>query len=287
MRLAALIAALALLLAGLSRLVDFDALVYWAATWQQAFQNEMAQAVQALQAGAPCAWAGLLLAAGAYGFVHAVGPGHGKYLIGEAGLGSAVSTPRLLGLTLLSSLCQALWAILLVYGGFFFLQTSAQHMTSAAEGYLAPVSYAAIALFGGVFAWRGISGLSRMTARRTANDTGDDSHDCECSGHGPSAQDLSSLSSAREAAALVASIVIRPFTGTVFLLVIAWQMDIRLAGAVAVIVMGLGTAALISFVAMSSVIVRRLAFLSSDRIGVMSVAAPPLQLAAGIAIIWL
>jgi hypothetical protein len=55
----------------------------WAATQQRAFQSEMAAAVRAIKSGAPGGWAALLLAAGAYGVVHAAGPGHGKYLIAD------------------------------------------------------------------------------------------------------------------------------------------------------------------------------------------------------------
>lgn len=77
-------------------------------------------------------------AAGAYGIVHAVGPGHGKYLVGGVGLGTSVPAVRLLAVALASSLAQALWAIVLVYGGFQLLSLSAQRMTSLAEDVLAP-----------------------------------------------------------------------------------------------------------------------------------------------------
>ena len=80
---------------------------------------------------------------------------------------------------------------------------------------------------------------------------------------------------------LVLSIAVRPCTGAIFLLVIAWQMDLHMAGAAAVIVMGLGTAALTSLVAFSSIVARRLAFVSSSKFNRLHIALPALQIIAG------
>ncbi len=264
--------------------VDMNALARWAAEQQRGFQNQMASALRALRAGDPGAYALLLAAAGAYGFVHAVGPGHGKYLIGGVGLGTSVPASRLLGVALASSLAQALWAIILVYGGFLLLEVSARRMTALAEDYLAPASYLAIAAIGLVLVWRGARALARSAAPRHAHAH---SHDeCGCHAHGPSPDEVAKLGSLRDAAMLVASIAIRPCTGAIFLLVIAWQMDIQLAGAAAVVVMGLGTAALTSLVAVSSIAARGIAFTTAGSIGAASFALPALQVLAGAFIVW-
>ena len=80
---------------------------------------------------------------------------------------------------------------------------------------------------------------------------------------------------------LVASIAIRPCTGAIFLLVIAWQMDIRTAGAAAVIVMGLGTAVFTSLVAVSTVTARRMSLVPVAKLLVVSQVLPVLQILAG------
>ena len=69
--------------------VDLSSVGAWAVDQQRGFQNQMAGAIHALRAGDPGAYFALLTAAGAYGFVHALGPGHGKYLIGGVGLGTS------------------------------------------------------------------------------------------------------------------------------------------------------------------------------------------------------
>ncbi|MEM6728602.1 MAG: hypothetical protein AAF618_08895, partial [Pseudomonadota bacterium] len=139
---------------------DFTRLSFWIIDTQRGFQNEMARAVQALRAGEAGAIAALCLAAGAYGFVHALGPGHGKYLVGGVGLGTQVSTLKLLGIAGASSIAQALWAILLVYGGFALVEISAQQLTFLAEDVLAPLSYGAISAVGVFLVWRGLRVLA-------------------------------------------------------------------------------------------------------------------------------
>ncbi|MEM8957696.1 MAG: hypothetical protein AAGC86_07770 [Pseudomonadota bacterium] len=262
-----------------------DALAHWAVTWQRAFQNEMASAVRGLRAGEAGAWSALLLGAGAYGFVHAVGPGHGKYLIGGAGLGSGVSAGRLLALSLASSLAQSLWAIVLVYGGFSLLEITAQNMTFLAEDVLAPASYAAIAAVGALFVWRGARALLRLRVARQPTASASHADGCGCSSHGPTPEEAASLGSVRDAVLLIGSIAIRPCTGAIFLLVICWQMGIELAGAVAVITMGLGTAGLTGLVAISSVTARGVAVFSSDNLGLLRIARPSLELLAGSVIV--
>ena len=60
----------------------------WAAGEQRTFQNAMAGALRGIQAGDPWAVWSLCSATAAYGFFHALGPGHGKVLIGGAALAS-------------------------------------------------------------------------------------------------------------------------------------------------------------------------------------------------------
>jgi ABC-type nickel/cobalt efflux system permease component RcnA len=298
----ACLAALAASLA-LYAFTDFAALSQWVVTQQRGFQNQMAGAAQALRAGDLGAYGALLAATGAYGFVHALGPGHGKYLVGGVGLGSGVSARKLVAISAASSLAQAAWAILLVYGGFAVLEVSARQVTELAEAVLAPASYALISAVGLFLVWRGGRSLLRRRAALAHAPVGhhhdhhhhrdhhhDHHHDAACGcghAHGPTPDQVAGIGSLREALALIASIAVRPCTGAIFLLVIAWQMEIRFAGAAAVMVMGLGTAALTSLVALSSVAARRLALASADQQGVASLVFPVAQVFAGSLVFWI
>lgn len=231
--------------------LDTGRFTVWIVDQQRAFQNQMAEAVLALKSGQVGAYAALFLATGFYGFVHALGPGHGKYLVGGVGLGTTVARGRLLGIAALSSLAQSLFAILLVYGAFSIITATADRVTALAEDVLTPLSFLAIGCVGLVLIWRGLRGFGRQDHQ---------DHDGPHCGHshGPTAAQVREISSLREALFLIASIAVRPCTGAIFLLVIAWQMDLKWAGAAAVIVMGLGTAALTGLVALTSVAARDL-----------------------------
>ncbi|MEO0753021.1 MAG: hypothetical protein AAFY25_14595 [Pseudomonadota bacterium] len=268
--------------------LDWGALAHWALDQQRAFQTQMAGGVRALKAGEPGAYLALFAATGAYGFVHALGPGHGKYLVGGVGLGSSVSATRLVGIASASSLVQALWAIALVYGGFALVSLTAQQMTYLAEDILAPASYLAIAAVGLILVWRGVRQIRKDRAQ-THHHHHDHHHDedCGCGAHGPTAREIANVSSLREAIALITSVAIRPCTGAIFLLVIAWQMDLHMAGALAVIVMGLGTAALTSLVALSSVTARKLALVTAAPSGLHTTVFSASRVCVGVAIIWL
>ncbi|MEL6171062.1 MAG: hypothetical protein AAFR02_03480, partial [Pseudomonadota bacterium] len=156
--------------------------------------------------------------------------------------------------------------------------------TDVTDRYLAPASYLAIAAVGLLLVLRGLKAFrARTSARAHTHHT----HSaCGCGGHGPSADDVQRMTSFRGALLVVASIAIRPCTGALFLLVIAWQTGIVSAGAAAVIVMGLGTAATTILVAISSIFARSVLGASSRNLGILTLAAPSLQLFSGLGIIW-
>ena len=244
----------------------------WANAQQRETQNALAQGLRAVRAGEAGAWATLMGLCAAYGFFHAVGPGHGKLVIGGYGAAARVTAWRLSALALASSVAQAVAAILLVGAGALVLGWSRTQMTDAADKVLAPASYIAIALVG---AWLLIRGARRAFATVATHATEhahahahshahDHAHgvdadgNCETCGHAhaPSVAQVEAVTSWRDAAAIVFSIAIRPCTGAGFLLILCFALGIPWAGFAGALGMGLGTASVTVLVAVAAVSAR-------------------------------
>lgn len=261
MRLSWIVPGAVVLLAGfvLWAMVPWFELSQWAAAQQREFQNAMARALRAIRDGEPRALWLLCSATAAYGVVHAIGPGHGKVLLGGAAFASGATFQRLALLTLASSLAQSATAILLVGGLVFGARIGARDAADLTETWLAPLSLVAIGAIGALLIWRGMRAFGRLMASQAAHDQ----HDaCGCGhSHGPSVQDVTSLETFRDALALIASVAIRPCTGALFVLVIAARFDAFAAGCFAVLAMGLGTASFNLIVAGGGTLARRFALI--------------------------
>lgn len=258
------------LLAGIAALAiwlwpmgGMDDLSRWAAEGQRDVQNAMAGLLRRLRGGDPAALGGLLGLCFAYGFFHAAGPGHGKLLIGGYGVGRRVPLMRLSVLAVASSLAQAASAIAMVYAGVLVLDLTRAQMVDTAERVLAPASYGMVALVGLWLLFRGTRRIWRERAVPHAHHDHDHAHDhdhghgCGCGhAHGPTPEQAAGVHSLRDALVLVGAVAVRPCTGALFVLILTWQMDIRMAGILGALAMGLGTASVTVAVAILSVILR-------------------------------
>ena len=257
-------------------LVPWGQVLHWATQQQRAFQSAMAGALRAIRGGEPSAIWTLCSATFAYGFVHALGPGHGKVLLGGAALASGATLGRMAALTLASSLAQSASAILLVGAIGFGLGWATRDLVGLTETWLAPASALVISAIGILLIVRGLRSWPRLA---TQSHAGDDHHahargECGCGhAHGPSVAEVQSLASGREAIALVGSIALRPCTGALFVLAIALGMEVFWVGCLAVLAMGLGTAAFNLIVASSGVAARRLAGLQLHGKGLQQLSA--------------
>jgi ABC-type nickel/cobalt efflux system permease component RcnA len=259
-----------------------DQLAVWAADGQREFQNAMARALRALRDGDPQALTTLLVVCFTYGFFHAVGPGHGKVLIGGYGVGRRIGLLRLSSIALMSSLAQSLSAVALVYAGVFLLNWSSKQMVNITENIMAPVSYGAIALIGVWLLWRGGRGFWRLSKPSHSSHQHADGT-CNSCGHrhGPTPDEIAQLNSWRDTLILIGGIAIRPCTGALFLLVLTWRMDIQMAGILGALVMGLGTGSVTVAVAIASVTFRKSALMSAGTSARLAFMVPALEILAG------
>lgn len=259
-----------------------DRIALWAAVWQREFQTAMAGALRRLRGGDPAAWWALMGVCFAYGFFHAVGPGHGKVLIGGYGVARRVAAVRLAGIAVLSSLAQGLSAVLLVGAGVAAFGWGARQLQGAAEDWFAPVSYGAILAVGAWLVWRGTRHL--WAARRDLDHahTGHDEACAQCGHrHGPTAEEAAAVHGLRDLVMLVGAVAARPCTGALFLLIVTWRMGVFAAGVAGTFAMALGTASVTVAVALAAVGLREGALAGVGQTRVARVAVPVLELLAG------
>ncbi|WP_425081418.1 nickel/cobalt transporter [Ruegeria arenilitoris] len=275
----------------------FDSLAAWAAGEQREFQNQIARSLRAARAEQPEAVATLLTVCFAYGFFHAIGPGHGKVLIGGYGLGRRVAFWRLSAISVLSSLGQAVTAVVLVYAGVLVFQMSRESLVGTTEQVMAPISYGAIAAIGLWLVFRAIRSFARRHRSNTAQAHHDHDHHhghdhhhdhdvCSDCGHrhGPSVEEVAQVGSLREALLLIAGIAARPCTGALFVLILTWQMGIAMVGIAGAFAMALGTAMVTTLVGWTSFGLRGGLLASASATRFASVLAPTIELVSGLTI---
>ena len=260
-----------------------------AAEGQREVQNAMAGALRALRAGQPDALMALWVLCFGYGFFHAVGPGHGKVVIGGYGLGRRVPMLRLGLLAVVSSLAQAATAVALVYAGILVLGWSRETLQGLADTGLERLSNLMIAGIGLWLLWRGLRALWRLrpvAGQGVAGPAGQAAGAGDLSmlgavpqdhapagggavcatcghAHGPTVEEVAAVRSIRDAVMVVAAVAARPCTGAMFLLVLTWQLGLIWAGITGAFVMALGTATVTVVVAMASVSLRESALLQA------------------------
>lgn len=278
LRPALLVAAAALALLGLWTSGALAALGWWAVAQQRDLQAALAGAITALRDGEPAALWTLLGACAAYGFLHAVGPGHGKALVAGAALGGRATARRMAAIALAGSLGQAAVAIALVSGAFLLLGATARTVSERAESWAAPFGALAIALVGAWILATGLRGLGPAAPLDHHH-----AHDCGCGhAHGPDPEAAARATSPGAVLALVAAIAARPCSGAVLVLVVAWSLGLPAAGVAAVVAMGLGAAAFTALVAWLAVSGRDAALQGAGRGGAARLLAPGLRIAAGL-----
>ena len=193
----------------------------------------------------------LITAGFLYGVFHAIGPGHGKVIVASYMLANETTLKKGLFITVVSSLLQAVTAIVLVVGAFSIIGLQ-RAQTEQAAAYLDIASFALIFLVGGLLFKRGI--MPFLKPKHTHHHHHDHEHHEGCShAHAPDAQTVATAISPRQVWLMIFSIGIRPCTGAILLLLFACIIGIVWAGVFATLAMAVGTALSTGAVAVAAV----------------------------------
>lgn len=219
--------------------------------WQRDLHRALTEAIAALDAApTSAAWLGLLGLSFGYGVFHAAGPGHGKAVLGTYLLSQGGALRRALLLSCLASLLQALVAIGLVT----VLVHGLGWLTRQAMGsvvWLEQASYLLVVALGLWLCWRALTAHRRAPGSND-HDHDHDPHECDCAHHLTPQQ----ATDWRGALAVVASIGMRPCSGSVLLVGAASLLGHYWSGVLAVLAMAAGTALTVSALALISVMAR-------------------------------
>lgn len=237
----------------------------WVTETQRDYRTRLAAAVKAVKGEHPLA--ALLALCGiafAYGVLHALGPGHGKAVISTYVLTDEGRLPRVLTVSALSSLAQAVSAVVLVYGVLFVAEKMTRSLTGSVRALeaFADGLVILVGLYLLLRAWR---------AWKAAAPHGHHEHgpDCGCGHHHhPTAGDLDQASDWRSALGVIAAVGLRPCSGAILVLVFAYGLELHAAGIAATFAMAVGTGITVAAIAILAWAGRKVGQTAARRKGV-------------------
>ncbi len=245
----------------------------WVQHTQRTLHTLLTQAIRSVEHGQGNASWSLAAASLVYGILHAAGPGHGKAVIATYLGSNPVLIRRGLVLSLLGALLQGLTAIVIVEAGRRLLGMSLPDIMRLSTS-LENVSFAFVSLLGAMILLRGAFAFYRhVRDTRTAHDSSKETETiipskeslfsgggkmqpyCASCGvsHGPARHHIDRPLAFRSATIAVLSIGLRPCTGALMILMVAYSLNLRWAGIGAVLAMSLGTALAVAALAAATI----------------------------------
>ncbi|MDR3438285.1 hypothetical protein [Telmatospirillum sp.] len=191
-----------------------------------------------------------------YGVFHAIGPGHGKLVVGSYFLTRRARLAQGLSMSLSAALIQACSAILLVglLSALFDIGTRAILDQAA---WLEGVSYAAIVLLGLWMGWGVVSGRVCCDHDHHEHHDHDGPHGPHCGcGHEVDHLEIEAPSSSRtewwHVLSTGAAVGVRPCSGAILVLLFTLANNIFVVGVIATFAMALGVAITVSAVSLGT-----------------------------------
>jgi ABC-type nickel/cobalt efflux system permease component RcnA len=235
--------------------------VLWVREQQQAYYGSMSGTLRQIKTSSPyaAAWTLMFLSFG-YGIFHAAGPGHGKTVISAWLLATENELKRGIVIAFLSSVIQALVAILLV-SALLLLVASASTAARDMAGFLESASYAMIGAMGLYLIWTALRPKAHPEHHHH-----DHVHDEHCGhAHVAEAKQVRGEWSLTKAFSLAFAVGIRPCTGAILVLILANALGIYWAGVASTLVMAIGTFLTVSVIAAIAVYSKKLAMRLASR----------------------
>ena len=230
------------------------------AIWQKAFNQLISDNLHQIQTNTFSAGAILVLASFAYGVLHALGPGHGKFIIASYLATHKSQLKQSTLLSFLSSLMQGMVAISATTVLVLILNLSSRYF-KLGQLWLERAALILLVILGiywikqGINVWKKKHTLrvnrltfikqEKISAIKATHILSPQS--CSCGHqHLPSVQQTQNATNLRAQFLIILSIGMRPCSGAIFVLFLAYMLDLSLWGMLAVLAMSLGTGFMLS-----------------------------------------
>lgn len=247
------------------------------ADWQRLFNQLISDNLHHIQQHSAAAGVTLITASFLYGVIHALGPGHGKFIIASYLSTHESRLKQSIKLSVFSSLTQGIVAVVATSVVLIVLNLSSRYF-KLSQLWLERGAFLLLAGLGLYWIYQGsrsrkkpsttlfqINKLTPLSSSQSAvknHRTFSTEHApvCACGHqHLPNAQQLKKAEDWKSQLLVILSIGMRPCSGAIFVLFLSYMLDIYLWGVVATLAMSLGTGLMLALFAVLVKYTRHLA----------------------------
>ena len=237
------------------------------ADWQRLFNQLISDNLHHIQQHSAAAGVTLITASFLYGVIHALGPGHGKFIIASYLSTHESRLKQSIKLSVFSSLTQGIVAVVATSVVLIVLNLSSRYF-KLSQLWLERGAFLLLAGLGLYWIYQGsrsrkkpsttlfqINKLTPLSSSQSAvknHRTFSTEHApvCACGHqHLPNAQQLKKAEDWKSQLLVILSIGMRPCSGAIFVLFLSYMLDIYLWGVVATLAMSLGTGLMLALFA--------------------------------------
>ena len=241
------------------------------ADWQRLFNQLISDNLHHIQQHSAAAGVTLITASFLYGVIHALGPGHGKFIIASYLSTHESRLKQSIKLSVFSSLTQGIVAVVATSVVLIVLNLSSRYF-KLSQLWLERGAFLLLAGLGLYWIYQGsrtlkkpsttlfhINKLTPLSSSQTSSQSAVKNHRtfstehapvCACGHqHLPNAQQLKKAEDWKSQLLVILSIGMRPCSGAIFVLFLSYMLDIYLWGVVATLAMSLGTGLMLALFA--------------------------------------
>lgn len=237
--------------------------------WQREFNQLLSSYLHQVKQAPVYAGMGLIVVSFIYGVLHALGPGHGKFIIGSYLATHQSQLKTSMKLTFFASLMQGIVAISLTLIVVAILQLSSSYF-KLSQLWLERGAYLLMIILGLQWIWQGSKSFLKKNSQSLkikqftlssipTNKIGmqsavqnlprfhEHTDNCSCGHqHLPNQQQLQQAQSLKSQCLVIFTIGMRPCSGAIFILFLSYMLDLYAWGMLATVAMSLGVGLMLS-----------------------------------------